>query len=85
MSIQICACFQGIKDWQYSSVQYWQMFFPCLSHMHTLFDQLRKYHFVPVCHGLMWNIENILAFCTRNLYKLQLVQILALYKLQLPY
>ena len=22
----------------------------------------RKYHFVPVCDGLMWNFENILTF-----------------------
>ena len=38
--------------------------FFCLLHIHTLCDQLREYHFVPVCPGLMWNIENILAFCS---------------------
>ena len=57
---------QGIKDSQYSSVQYWQVFFSmfitCTHTETTLCDQLRKYHFVTVCHGLTWNIENILAF-----------------------
>ena len=54
---------QGLKDWQKSSVQYWQVFFfMFITYIYTLCDQLRKYHFVPVCHGLMWNIETILAF-----------------------